>query len=227
MIEDSSQFAPDEPQTLREIAERLPNSFDVEQNPSELTIVEHWFRWSHAVALLIVAAGALLVIQDLTFSWVGPQHEQIPAWGAVAMLAAAICVTYWAIAGCVNSTKLTVTDYTFSRDMGPLPWFGSFEVARDEVDQFFVRRHTTNVRRQSLWDWDGDHTTEGRGGFSLKYSKTVSRYRLTVQFKNGRRRGVSNKYGMPYAPRIVEAIIEAVLGIQDRFVQGEARRVHN
>lgn len=208
--------------TLQQIVDDLPDNFEIEERPEGLRITEHWFRFEHAMGLLLVAIVGYMATTQINFlDSIGP--DKIPAWAAIAMVAGVACITYWGIAGCLNTTKLIITDETFSREVGPLPWFGSFEVGRNEVDQFFVKRHKTNVRRHGLCDWRGDHTTQGRGGFSLKYTKTVSRYRLAVAFTNGRRRGVSNKYELPYVPRMVEVLVEAALGIRDRFVEGEVR----
>lgn len=220
----TGNFAPvqDGHLTLQQIVEDLPDNFEVEERPEGLRITEHWFRFDHAMGLLFVAiVGYFVTMHVNSLDWIGP--DKVPAWVAIALVAGVVCIMYWAIAGCVNTTKLIITDETFSREIGPLPWFGSFEVPTADVDQFFVKRHKMNVRRHGFCDWNGDHTTPGRGGFSFKYSKTVSRYRLTVAFTNGRRRRVSNKYELPYVPRMVEVIVEAAMGIRDRFVQGEVR----
>lgn len=207
--------------TLHDVVDRLPNNFEVEEVPGGLQITEHWFRWSHALALSCVLASAFWAFYFEMYLHIGP--NKIPEWAAYTFAGLLVAGTYWGVAGCVNTTTLVIRDDQFTRRVGPLPWWGTFDVPGSEVHQFFVIEILRSRKRQGFLDWEGDRTTPGRGGFSLKYSKTVSRFRLTVAFKDGTRRRISNEYEEAYTPRMVEFLVEAMLGIRDQWVKGEAR----
>lgn len=207
----------------------LPSSINVDRSvPNVMRIKEDWFRWHHAVLLfgLMLIVGPVVILAPGAELTSTSSSEEMPIAMIVGFGLAIVCGAYWALAGMLNTTKITASSDSLERKIGPLPWPGYFQGDSSSIDQLYVTQGFTSQRRMTPWDWDGDQTTERSndwGEFSLKYSKKVPHYKLVARLKNGKVRTLSIRYESPYIPRVLERLLENHIGIADTFVAAEFR----
>ncbi len=210
---------------MDELFEQLPKTIKVVDEPGKLTICERWFRWRYPGYLIgVICVGySLVTLLPHLRSGSEPVPDVVLGVGAFALLGMA----YWAFAGIVNTTTITATETQLTRYIGPLPWWGEYRLDADRIHQLFVTRKNRSQERMSFWDWEGDDTADDRTKFSFSRYKNVSCYLLKLQMKNERGYySVSKEYPAPYAPRILEYLIEARMKIVDQTVRGEIGRSH-
>lgn len=208
---------------LADILERLPRNIKVVDEPGKLTVREAWFHWQHIVTLIVL--GLLAYAMTILLPQIQRSEEPIPGVVINIGAMAGLVAFYWALAGIFNTTTISASEDTITRYIGPLPWWGEFKIRRSDVQQLFVTRKKRSRRRMTFWDWDGDDTTERSGEFSLRGYKQVSHYLLKITLNDERAYySVSNEYGSPETPRILEYLIEARMKIVDQTVRGEIGR---
>ena len=115
----------------------------------------------------------------------------------VAHLAVGVGLTYYTLAGFINSSTVRVDRRRFSVSHGPLPWFGAVDVPISDLKQFY--------------------TEEKRG-------ENSTNYQLNVVLKNGRKMKLLSNLQNPDVGFFIEQQIESWLNIDDQPVRGEMPR---
>ena len=219
--------------SIDELVAQLPASIQVADEPSCLIIQENWFHWSHCIALTVVGllASAMFVfgVTETLCSITGRRSLHGAIVGFMPITA------YWAVAGFLNSTTITVTSDRIVRSLGPLPWIGGFDIAAKDVNQLFVTRskrqhqHRTpqlfsSERRK--FEWLTGQSGYRRNEPSYAINRIAFTYRLHIELKNKARYQVSRRYDVVYTPRIFEHLIEARIGVVDAYTRGEVPSSH-
>ena len=138
--------------------------------------------------------GALAIDQNRPETiWVGTGESNMRNSVAVGL-----GLTYYTIAGFINTTTITVDRGSLRLRHFPLPWLYSGTIATHEIDQIFCKE-TVQTNKGTAW----------------------YRYAVSVLLKNGRERKLIANLDAPEVALYLEAEIEKYLGITDRAVAGE------
>lgn len=119
-----------------------------------LTIERRWYA-AHLWFLLFFCVfwdGFLVVWYGVVFA---SGTFGMAAFFPLLHVAVGVGLTYWVIAGFMNTTTIRVDASTLSITHAPLPWRGARRLESTEVAQLFVKegmRRTTNGHTQQLWE---------------------------------------------------------------------------
>ena len=116
-------------------------------------------------------------------------------------VAAGIFITYWTIAGFVNTTTLRIDPYRLRVTHHPLPWGRPVQLEVGDVHQLFC----------------DEKVTRGKNGPSYTYN-------LNALMRDGSRRKVVSGLDSPDLPVFLEQHAEEWMRIQDEPVAGELPR---
>lgn len=114
---------------------------------------------------------------------------------------AGIGITYWTIAGFVNSTTVMIDGSRLRVSHHPLPWGRTVELRRFEVKQLFCE----------------EKVSRGKNGPSYTYN-------LSALLQTGERRKLVSGLDTPEIPLYLEQHAEEWLEIRDESVAGELPR---
>ena len=222
-------------QNLEELLGRLPGNFHIKFSADKIIVREDWFKWRCVWLTLAITALVFFNLEAINALPRNAQHviqhgdsRSLIVLGVVA--AVALAIVYSVLAGLLNTTTIKVSNRTVSRSIGPLPWLGGFSLDHSEIDQFYAAARMFTQRSKTSLDWNSNLVLDRRRDRnkvllrSLKPYCQVSRYRLMVCTKCGKRYAVTNSYWTTAIPQTVECALEALLGISDRHVSGESRR---
>ena len=233
-IEELADKASDSRETthsLEDLIAKLPKKFTVDYHQQSLAIYEPWFGLVSLVAIgaIVLLLGPGLVFFDFENATLG--GVEVPIAGFSIAVFGLMVAAYWAAGCCFNSTKYKVEDGTLCKTIGPIPWFGECTLPATEIDQLYVQEKIRKRRQHSHFDWDNDPSNSSssdetyfdtRTWRTRKYHK-IPYYRLVARTNDRKLHILSNEYSQPYTPRVLEALLERRLGIEDRFVGDEAR----
>lgn len=113
-------------------------------------------------------------------------------------VALGIGITYFTIAGFLNTTSIIAERGQLTVKHRPLPWLHAGTISNLELDQLYCKE----TRQESK-------------------GQTYFRYRLCALLKNGRERVLISNMDSPDDALYLEAELEKFLGITDRAVAGE------
>ena len=177
-----------------------PKGISVDAKDHYLFIKRRWFRWSFIFLTFFCLFwdGFLVVWYTIALSAntgsIGVAFILFP----LIHVAVGLGLTYYTVAGYLNSTYLMINSETLRIQHKPLPWFGQCEVNLADVKQFYCKER---VRR----------TKNGRS-----YS-----YELSYIDANKRHHKLLGNLPDASSTQYLEDVLEIYLGIKDRRVHGE------
>lgn len=194
--------APDKPRAARGVIP-IPARWKMSQEGGALVFSNRWFRPVFIfLAVFCVVWDSFLV---LWYSLSLGSGDGTPSAFSVIFLvfpllhvAVGLGLTYYTIAGFINTTTITVDRGSLRLRHFPLPWLYSGTIATHEIDQIFCKE-TVQTNKGTAW----------------------YRYAVSVLLKNGRERKLIANLDAPEEALYLEAEIEKFLGITDRAVAGE------
>lgn len=177
----------------------MPKGYSVGYEGTGLVITRRWLC-AKFVALLgfcVFWDGFLVVWYSLAFTKGAPLLMKL---FPVLHVAVGVFITYTAVAGLINRTRITVNSAELGIKHFPLPWPGSRTVPRYEVDQLFCEERINRSRNGASYSYD-----------------------LSAVMKDGKRQKLVLGLDTPENALFLEQQIEGYLGISDRPVAGEMR----
>ena len=173
-----------------------PRSVQLEQKNGELQLEWRWFSPKYIpLAFFCVAWDAFLIFwYSMAF---GMDAPWIMIVFPVAHLAVGVGLTYSTLAGFLNSTKIRLTQTTFSVQHDPLPWWGEVKGPISEVRQFYCREQ------------------------SPKNSEGARSYQLVAVLADERQLNLVSNLDSPDVGWFLEQQSEGYLGILDKRVADE------
>jgi len=114
-------------------------------------------------------------------------------------LAVGVGLTYFMLAGFLNTTRVRIANSVMTVRHGPVPWFGNRTIPAADIEQLYCTEHT---RQRSD-------------------ERTSTTYRLNAVLSGGKK--VKLLSGLTEADQalFIEEKVETHLGIEDRRVRGE------
>jgi hypothetical protein len=174
-----------------------PQSVTVESKYDSLNIVYRW--WSFKYLFLVIFCIAWDSFLIFWYSMVSQGAPWIMILFPIGHVAVGVGLTYYTIAGFINSTFITINQQWLTVTHGPLPWLGNKRIDRTQVGQLYAEE----TRNQST-----------RGGTSFQYI-------LNVVLQDNTKIKLLAGLSSPDAALFIEQAIEKYLRIEDRPVIGE------
>lgn len=172
-----------------------PRSITLTDWGSEFTISRRWWGWH----FLFLTVWCLIWDGGLIGFYASMLSQRPIQWGPLLFptfhLIAGVFVTYFTLAGYINSTRVTVKHGQLSVTHGPLKWPGNVSVDARDVDQLFVVQKIGN-----------------------KGSRT---YELCSLMKDGSRIKLIGTLPNSQEATFIEQALEEHLKIEDRYIDGE------
>lgn len=189
----------------------VPERFTVEDDGHALTIRFGWFQWILLFLLFFVIAWDSFLIGWYWMLTSGPfgGNNGMPDpfmliffVFPIAHVAVGVGLTYFVLAGFLNSTVIRVVDGMLSVQHGPLPWRGNLDLLTDGIEQIYCQNKL--------------HTSRDEDG----RSSTSMHYEVHAVVAGQKRKLLS---GLREADQalFVEQTLERFLKIEDRAVPGE------
>ena len=177
-----------------------------------LKIVEDWFQWGYAIGLLMVGLLAFgpCTMYALAYPKL-PADEQIPLAVCSVPVILLIAGGYYCMAGLLNTSQTSINS-RLKRQVGPVPWTGSFEIATRDVLQVYVKRVERKKKRSSVVDWDGDSSgAQQHGAISLRNYKTATTYRVNLRTRSGDVFALSNEFSEEQSAQTFQALVQTYI----------------
>jgi len=181
----------------------VPARWAMRHEGSALIFSNRWFR-----PVFIFLAVFCTVWDSFLFLWYslafGEGTVSASAFSVIFMVfpllhvAVGLGLTYYTIAGFINTTTITVDRGRLIIRHFPLPWLYGGAIATNEIDQIYCKE-SVQTNKGTAW----------------------YRYAVSVLLKNGRERKLIANLDAPEEALYLEAEIEKFLGITDRAVAGE------
>jgi len=181
----------------------VPARWAMRHEGSALIFSNRWFR-----PVFIFLAVFCTVWDSFLFLWYslafGQGTVSASAFSVIFMVfpllhvAVGLGLTYYTIAGFINTTTITVDRGSLIIRHFPLPWLYSGAIATNEIDQIYCKE-SVQTNKGTAW----------------------YRYAVSVLLKNGRERKLIANLDAPEDALYLEAELEKFLGITDRAVAGE------
>lgn len=179
----------------------LPDRFRVSRRGSSSLVVQwRWFRpsllfllffaiiWNAAIAMMFIGTSA--DADDSLFTRLFPLPHAFAGLG----------ITYYALAGILNQTKITCTKGLLKVRHGPLPWFPQPTIPVRTLEQLYVVRKVSHSKSAISVLWDVLAVTRDHRGLVIVKGLETLQQALWL-----------------------EQEIEDLLDIRDRPVAGEYR----
>lgn len=112
-----------------------PARMAVARDGDALQITWRWLRWRH-----LYTAAFAIVWDAVLIGWYSSGIDAGAFLFSLAHLAVGVVVTYEAAAGLLNRTSVRAAAGALQIRHAPLPWRGTRTIARDALDQLYVRR---------------------------------------------------------------------------------------
>jgi hypothetical protein len=175
-----------------------PKDVTIQKQGDRLELSWRWFSWKFIPLAFFCVAwdGFLCFWYSIAFSSGAPW---IMIVFPVAHLAVGVGLTYYTLAGFLNSSQLVVDRDTFSVSHGPMPWLGTLRVPVTQVAQLYCKEKPGK---------ENSSTT----------------YQMSVILKDGRKKDLLSNLDSPEIGFYIEHQIETWLNIPDRPVRGELPR---
>ncbi|HEX2094262.1 MAG TPA: hypothetical protein VHG28_17795 [Longimicrobiaceae bacterium] len=178
----------------------MPRSVARDILGGQLTFRHRWFSWKivFLTFFCLFWDGFLVVWYGLAFAGDAPLLFKL---FPLIHVAVGVGLTYYTIAGYVNSTTVTLDRGHLTVRHGPLPWPGGLDLDTSQFRQLYCEEKVTRGR-------NGPH-----------YS-----YNLMVVMRDGGRKKLVSGLDTPDVSLFLEQEMEEWLKIRDEPVQGELRR---
>lgn len=189
----------------------VPDRFTVENDGMELTIRQRWFQWGLLFLLFFAIAWDSFLVGWYWMLTSGPfggnnvmpdPMKLIFFVFPIAHVAVGVGLTYFVLAGFLNSTVIRVADGILSVRHGPLPWRGDLDLPSDEIEQIYCQNKLRSSRD------DNGHAS------------TSMSYEVHAVVAGLKRKLLSGLHEADHA-LFVEQTLERFLKIEDRAVPGE------
>ena len=189
----------------------VPDRFTVEDDGRELTIRYGWFQWILLFLLFFAIAWDSFLVGWYWMLTSGPFGGNNDMPGPfkliffvfpIAHVAVGIGLTYFVLAGFLNSTVVRVVDGMLSVRHGPLPWRGNLDLPSDEIEQIYCQNKLQTSRDE-----------DGRSSTSMSYEVHA--------VVAGQKRKLLGGLRDADQALFVEQALERFLKIEDRAVPGE------
>lgn len=179
---------------------QAPKSVTQSSAGGQLTFRHRWFSWKFVflVFFCVVWDGFLAVWYTLVFAGDAPLLFKV---FPVLHVAIGVGLTYFTIAGFVNTTAVTLDRGYLSVRHGPLPWPGKLDIDTVRFRQLYCE----------------EKVSRGRNGVSYTYD-------LKAVMSDGGRIKIMSGLDSPDVPLYMEQQMEEWLKIRDEPVPGELRR---
>lgn len=178
----------------------LPKRIQIENWGGELKIIRSWF--SPLIFLLVffcvIWNGFLVFWYTMAFGNDVPLMMKLFPIGHIAV---GVTLAYFALAGFLNKTKISVGHQGLTVRHGPLPWLGNRSIATHDLEQLYCTRH---------------YHQSSEGGSSTTF-------RLNAVLHSGKKVKLLSGLSDPDQVLYIEQEIENHLRIEDRPVPGEMR----
>lgn len=189
----------------------IPDRFTVTDEGQELTIQYRWFQWALFFLLFFAIAWDSFLIGWYWMLTSGPFGGDNGMPGPfkliffvfpIAHVAVGVGLTYFVLAGFLNSTVIRVADGMLRVRHGPIPWRGNLDLPTDGIEQIYCQKKLRTNR-----DDDGRTTT------SMNYEVHA--------VINGQKNKLLGGLNDADHALFIEQRLERFLGIEDRPVPGE------
>jgi len=191
----------------------IPEHFTVEDDGQSLTIRQRWFQWALVFLLFFAIAWDSFLVGWYWMLTSGPFGGDQGMPGPfkliffvfpIAHVAVGVGLTYFVLAGFLNSTVIRVAHGILSVRHGPLPWRGNLDMPTDGIEQIYCQNKLRTHHRR-------------RG-----HSSTSMIYEVHAVVAGQKRKLLSGLHDADHA-LFVEQSLERYLSIEDRSVPGEMR----
>jgi hypothetical protein len=188
-----------------------PAQITVEDDGHELTIRQRWFHWALLFLLFFAIAWDSFLVGWYWMLTAGPfggnggmpgPFKLIFFVFPIAHVAVGVGLTYFVVAGLLNSTVVRVANGMLSVRHGPIPWRGNLDLPTDGIEQIFCQNKLHKSR-----DDDGRVTT------SIQYEVHA--------VVNGQKTKLVGGLHEADHALFIEQRLERFLGIEDRAIPGE------
>lgn len=181
---------------------KLPKKFQVEEEPGLLRISWRWFTPSllFLTFFCFVWDGFLLLWYTAAFTF--PKIPWMFKVFPLLHVGVGVFLTYWVIAGYLNTTKVEVTRRSLSIQHGPVPWKTNWTLEGRDLKQLFCKQKVYQNNKGAP-----THT-----------------YELLAYTRDGRTLTLLDSLEAPQQALYLEEQLERRLGIDDEPVQDELER---
>jgi len=173
----------------------LPDKLGLSHHGSHIEITRKWFGWQ------TVLLTAFAIFWDgFLFTWysnIGENTDPMATYFPL-FVAVGIGITYWAIAGWFNQTRIVVGQGKMAIHHGPLPWPGNRQIDTLNLKQLYTKERITRGRNRTYMTYEVHATTHNSQNIILVSGIYISEQALYI-----------------------EQEIEKYLGIKDIPVKGE------
>lgn len=189
----------------------VPARFTVEDGGHELTIRQRWFQWALLFLLFFAIAWDSFLVGWYWMLTSGPfgGNDGMPGpfkliffIFPIAHVAVGVGLTYFVLAGLLNTTVIRVADGMLSVRHGPIPWRGNLDLPTDGIEQIFCQNKLHKSRN------DDGHTT------------TSMQYEVHAVVSGEKKKLLGGLHEADHA-LFVEQRLERFLNLEDRPVPGE------
>ena len=189
----------------------VPERFTVDNDGHELTIRQRWFQGALFFLLFFAIAWDSFLVGWHWMLTSGPfgGNDGMPGpfkliffVFPIAHVAVGVGLTYFVLAGFLNSTVIRVVDGMLSVRHGPLPWRGNLDMATDEIEQIYCQNKLRT-----------NHNHDGHTSTSMSYE-------VHAVVAGQKRKLLGGLHEADHA-LFVEQTLERFLKIEDRAVHGE------
>ena len=176
----------------------MPKAITIEDWGGNLIINRRWFSLGFVFLLFFCAAwdGFLVFWYKMAFADDAPLMMKIFPIGH---LAVGVGLTYFTLAGFLNTTRITAGSSEVTVRHGPLPWLGNRTIPASDIEQLYCTEHTCR------------HSNE----------TTSITYRVNAVLSGGKKAKLLSGLTDADQALYIEQTIENRLGIEDRRVRGE------
>ena len=118
-----------------------PPGFTVDESGPGLKVIRRWYSGAFVfLAFFCIGWDSFLVIwYFMAFAVNAPWLFKV---FPVIHVAVGVCLTYYTLAGFLNSTTISVEGMSFRVRHGPLPWFRNMTLQTDHIDQLYAQQET-------------------------------------------------------------------------------------
>ena len=174
----------------------LPDKLGLAHHGSHIEITRKWFRWQ-----IVVATSFAIFWDGLLFTWyssIGENTDPMAIYFPLLHVAIGLGITYYALAGWVNQTRIIVGLGKLAVRHEPLPWLGNIELDTMNLKQLHTKEHITRGKNGPYVTYEVHATTHNSKNIKLVSGLDTSEQALYI-----------------------EQEIEKYLGIKDIPVKGE------
>ncbi len=188
----------------------MPAQFSVEDDGHELTIRRRWFQWAMLFLMFFAIAWDsflvgwywMLIVPNGGLDGPPGPFKLVFFVFPIIHVAVGVGLTYFTLAGFLNSTVLRVADGMLSVRHGPLPWRGNLDLPIEGIEQIYCQKKL--------------HTNQNSDG----HTTTSTRYEVHAVVSGQKQKLLGGLQEADHA-LFVEQCLERFLRIEDRAVPGE------